>query len=119
MVRRETLERTGGLDERLFYWNDVDWCRAIWEAGFEVHCVPSSVIIHDEHNGGSRADHRQGRRSIVDFHQGAYRYYRKWHIRSPWSPAHAAALIGLTARALIVLASEEVRWAIRRGRTRD
>jgi N-acetylglucosaminyl-diphospho-decaprenol L-rhamnosyltransferase len=117
MVRRETVARAGPLDERLFYWNDVDWCRAIWEAGFEVHCVPASVIIHDEHNGGSRAGRKRSLRSIIDFHRGAYRYYRKWHARSPWSPANAAALVGLTVRAAVVLATEEVRWAIHLGRT--
>src|SRR5262249_20434351 len=114
MVRREAIDRAGPMDERFFvYWSDVDWCRAIWEAGFEVHCVPASVIIHDEHQGSQTARKPRSRRAIVDFHTGAYRYYRKWHIRHPLHPAHVVALAGLTARAVLVLATERVRWRLR------
>jgi GT2 family glycosyltransferase len=116
LVRREAIAAAGPVDERYFvYWSDVDWCRAIWEAGFEVHCVPESVIVHDEHKGGTRASKARSWASIVDFHRGAYLYYCKWHIRSAASPLHLAALAGLAARALLVLAAEQARWSIRPG----
>jgi GT2 family glycosyltransferase len=118
MARREAVERAGPMDPRHFiYWDDVDWCRAIWEAGYEVHYVPHAVIIHDEHKGGSRAGRKQSLTSIIAFHRGAYLYYRKWHVRSAWSVAHGLALAGLTARAAVVLASEQLRWLFRRRRT--
>ena len=102
--------------DRFFYWNDVDWCRAIWEADYEVHCVHDSLIIHDEHKGGTRASRRQSLASIIDFHRGAYLYYRKWHVPHPLHPSHGVALVGLTLRGLLVLGSEQVRWLAQWGR---
>lgn len=119
VVRREAVDRAGPMDRRYFvYWNDVDWCRAIWAAGYEIHLNPEAVIIHDEHKGGTRAGRKRSLAMIVDFHHGAYVYYRKWHVRRFWHPNHLAAIVGLTLRAALVVASEQVRWAVRpRGRT--
>jgi N-acetylglucosaminyl-diphospho-decaprenol L-rhamnosyltransferase len=117
LVRREAVAAAGLIDERYFvYWSDVDWCRAIWEAGYEVHCVPASVIVHDEHKGGTRASRQRSRAAIIDFHRGAYLYYRKWEAPNPLHPAHGLAAVGLTLRALLVLAHEQLRWARRPGR---
>jgi N-acetylglucosaminyl-diphospho-decaprenol L-rhamnosyltransferase len=114
LVRREAIERAGPMDERFFvYWSDVDWCRAMWAAGFEVWCVPDSVIVHDEHKGGTRPGRRRTWATIKDFHRGAYVYYRKWHVRRPWHPNHAAAAAGLAGRAVVVLAAEHLYWAVR------
>lgn len=117
MVRREAIERAGPMDERYFvYWSDVDWCRAISEAGFEVHCVPASVVIHDEHQGAKSGRRRRSRRAISDFHRGAYHYYRKWHVRRPWHPNHIVAVVGLTLRGSVVLVTEQVRWGMQQIR---
>jgi len=36
MIRRETFDEVGLLDENLFmYGDDVDWCRRCWKAGWE------------------------------------------------------------------------------------
>lgn len=113
MVRRETIERAGPMDEQFFvYWSDVDWCRAICEAGYQVHCVPDAVIIHDEHQGGTTVRRKRRSKATFDFHRGAYIYYRKWHVPHPLHPIHAVAIIGLTLRALCVVAVEELRWAV-------
>ncbi|MBC8159733.1 MAG: hypothetical protein H7Z42_00820 [Roseiflexaceae bacterium] len=113
LVRREAIAAAGPMDESYFcYWCDVDWCRAIWAAGYEVHCTPTSVIIHDEHKGGTRASKKRSRAAIVDFHRGAYLYYFKWHIRNAAHPMHLAALFGLSARGALVLAAENARWSL-------
>jgi GT2 family glycosyltransferase len=118
LARREAIERAGPIDERYFcYWSDVDWCRAIWESGYEVHCVPDSVIVHDEHKGGTRAGKQRSRAAIVDFHRGAYLYYHKWHVKHAAHPLHLAALAGLVARAALVLAAEHIRWSLRPQRS--
>jgi GT2 family glycosyltransferase len=117
LVRREAIAAAGLIDERYFvYWSDVDWCRAIWEAGYEIHCIPDSVITHDEHKGGTRASKQRSRAAIIDFHRGAYIYFRKWHVRRTWAPMHGVAIVGLTLRAALVLAAERVRWARRARR---
>lgn len=47
MVRREVLEKIGLLDTRYFmYFDDVDWCRSAWEAGYRVVYFPDSSMIH-------------------------------------------------------------------------
>lgn len=48
MVRRETFEKVGLLDEGLFmYGDDVDWCRRARNAGWEVMFFPGAQAIHD------------------------------------------------------------------------
>lgn len=116
LVRREAIARAGMIDDGFFvYWCDVDWCRAIWAAGFEVHCVPASVIVHDEHKGGTRPRGKRSAAAIIDFHRGAYRYYRKWHVPHPLHPANIIAVAGLTLRTALVCAVEQCRWVLRPG----
>jgi N-acetylglucosaminyl-diphospho-decaprenol L-rhamnosyltransferase len=106
MVRREAIARVGPLDERFFlYWNDVDWCRSFHADGHELHCVPDAVLVHDQHKGGTERTPAQSRRSAVDFHRGAYRYFRKWHARHPLNPMNAVAMLGLLTRLGFVLAA--------------
>jgi len=80
LVRREELDRIGTLDEDLFYFNDADFCKRLWDAGRQVVCLPQAEAVHHEHSGGSMISFRQRFRSLKWFHLGAYRYYRK-HVR--------------------------------------
>lgn len=53
LVRRETIEQVGLLDERFFiYSEDVDWCRRIHQGGWDVMFYPHAEAIH---YGGSSA----------------------------------------------------------------
>ncbi len=48
MIRRETFEAVGLLDEDLFmYGDDVDWCRRCWNVGWKVMFFPDARAIHD------------------------------------------------------------------------
>jgi GT2 family glycosyltransferase len=48
MIRRETFDQVGLLDEDLFmYGDDVDWCRRCWNAGWQVVFYPGARAIHD------------------------------------------------------------------------
>jgi GT2 family glycosyltransferase len=48
MIRRETFDTVGLLDEKLFmYGDDVDWCRRCWKAGWQVVFFPGAQAIHD------------------------------------------------------------------------
>ncbi|HEX4004999.1 MAG TPA: glycosyltransferase family 2 protein [Acidobacteriaceae bacterium] len=48
MIRRETFDEVGLLDEGLFmYGDDVDWCRRAWNAGWECVFYPGAGAIHD------------------------------------------------------------------------
>ncbi len=48
MVRRRTFDQVGGLDERFFpaWFEDVDLCRRILEAGWTIFFVPKSNFRH-------------------------------------------------------------------------
>jgi N-acetylglucosaminyl-diphospho-decaprenol L-rhamnosyltransferase len=53
LVRRAVLEQLGGFDEGFFmYCEDIDLCRRIWDAGWEVVFEPSALIVHE---GGASA----------------------------------------------------------------
>jgi GT2 family glycosyltransferase len=53
LVRREALERIGGLDEGFFlYCEDKDLCKRLWDRGYEVRFEPDSVA---QHEGGASA----------------------------------------------------------------
>ena len=48
MIRRETFDEVGLLDEDLFmYGDDVDWCRRARNAGWQVVFYPGGQAIHD------------------------------------------------------------------------
>ncbi|HWH61584.1 MAG TPA: glycosyltransferase family 2 protein [Terriglobales bacterium] len=48
MIRRETFNSVGLLDENLFmYGDDVDWCRRARKEGWDVVFYPGAQAIHD------------------------------------------------------------------------
>jgi GT2 family glycosyltransferase len=47
LVRREAYERTGGFDPHFFaYYEDVDWCKRLGEAGYALYYVPTAKVRH-------------------------------------------------------------------------
>ncbi len=48
MVRRSAVEKVGLLDERFFlYFEDMDWCRRFWQAGYAVYYLGAvAEIVH-------------------------------------------------------------------------
>ncbi len=47
MVRNAAVKDVGGMDERYFlYFEDVDWCRRMWLAGWRVVYMPQAVFSH-------------------------------------------------------------------------
>jgi GT2 family glycosyltransferase len=47
MVRTATLVQVGGFDERYFmYCEEIDLCRRIKSAGWEIYCLPQAEIVH-------------------------------------------------------------------------
>lgn len=47
MTRRQALEEVGPMDERFFmYFEDTDWCRRFWRAGWKVVYYPDAQMYH-------------------------------------------------------------------------
>jgi GT2 family glycosyltransferase len=66
LLRRETFAAVGGLDERFYlYYEDVDLCVRLRNAGYDVMLCPSATVIHD----ARRMSHRNLR-------------YIAWHLQS-------------------------------------
>lgn len=90
MVRREAMERAGGMDERYFlYAEDIDFCMAVKGAGYRVVYYPEAVVVH--HKGASsrqarRAANREFHRAMVLFHDkhfaAATPWWANWAIRA-------------------------------------
>lgn len=47
LVRDEAYQKVGGLDPNLFaYYEDVDWCKRISQAGYAIYYVPQAKVMH-------------------------------------------------------------------------
>jgi N-acetylglucosaminyl-diphospho-decaprenol L-rhamnosyltransferase len=76
MVRRQAYEQAGGLDEGFFmYSEEMDWCRRIKDAGWEIVYLPAATVIHHE---GKSSEQVVAERHIR-FQSSKVRYFRKHH----------------------------------------
>ena len=102
LVRREVLEQIGGFDEGYFmYSEELDLCRRIKQAGWQIVYLPTAQIIH--HEGKSSEQNVAARH--IRFQTSKVRYFRKFH-----GPGAAEAL---RAFILILFAVE---WALEAGK---
>lgn len=77
MIRREVLEKLKGLDERYFIWfEEVDFCKQAWNAGFEVWYVPSVTCVDYI---GQSFKQQPGMWRQKQFTKSMVQYFEKWH----------------------------------------
>jgi hypothetical protein len=114
-VRRSAFEAVGGFDEAFFmYFEEVDLCRRLAAAGWEVHFVPEARVTHV-----GAASTSQVRASMAVQHfRSTLRFYRR-HCRGPrlafWVATMRAKMLFRLARdaAALRLAREARRPALR------
>lgn len=105
-LRREAFDAIGGFDERFFFFvEDVDLCRRMWDAGWEVWFEPRAVI---EHAWGASWTQRPVR--FLWIHQRSLMRYVMKHRRGPWVLAYPLIGLGLVLR-FVLLA---IRWLFTR-----
>ena len=76
LVRRDALEEVGGLDEGYFmYAEEVDWCKRMHAAGWEVWYQPAAKVVHI--GGASSANRKPSREA--DLYRSRVRYFRTYH----------------------------------------
>ncbi|MFO8079846.1 MAG: glycosyltransferase family 2 protein [Armatimonadota bacterium] len=94
MVRGAALTAVGGMDEDFpIFFNDVDFCLRLWNAGWEVWFTPEASM---DHVGGA-ATRQVRRRMLTESHRSFVRFYRK-HYRGRiawWKYIGALALLKL------------------------
>ena len=101
-VRRRAFETVGGFDESFFLFvSDVDLCRRMWDAGWEVWFEPRAVA---EHAWGTSWTQRP-LKFLWSHQRSLFRYATK-HRRGAWILAYPFILGGLVLR-FVLLA---IRW---------
>lgn len=76
LTRREVVNQVGGLDEGFFmYSEELDWCKRIRNAGWEITYLPTARITHHE---GKSSEQVVPARHIY-FQSSKVRYVRKYH----------------------------------------
>ena len=113
LIPRHIIMKVGGLDRRLSYHVDADYCKRIADLGYPSYYLPTATIIHLNHKGGTMVSFRRRFRSLVEFHRGSYIYYRKHAARSLWTPIHLLVVLGLSARFLVSLLAQSCSEVIR------
>jgi GT2 family glycosyltransferase len=101
IVRRSAIEQAGMLDERFFmYWEDADWCRRMWLAGWEVVYFPRPCVIHSV----GVSSEKLVVRAAYEFHRSSFNLFKKYARPTHWF-VWMLISIGLYLRFCIVIAS--------------
>ena len=73
MVRRETIDQVGMLDETFFmYGEDIDWCYRIKEAGWKIYYTPKVTITH--YKGAS--SRKKPFKIVYEFHRAMFLFHK-------------------------------------------
>jgi GT2 family glycosyltransferase len=106
MVRRETCETTGFLDEDYFmYCEDIDYCYRINQQGWKIYYVPETSIIH--YKGESTK--KDNLDYVINFNKSLYLFYRKHFHHNYLSLFRWVILAGVLLRAVVVYIKNLVR----------
>ena len=97
LVRSHLLKSLGGFDEQFFYYyEDMDLCRRIWQAGYPILYMSDATIAH---LGGQST---KGRLSpiafVLDGQMTRYLYYYKYYGRRGVRRARRIALTSASLR---------------------
>jgi hypothetical protein len=90
LIRKSVVEKVGIFDERFFlYFEDLDFCRRVWEAGFQVYYFADAELVH--YHGRMSAE-KTGLRALLDrigrIHiESGMKYFKKfWGKKLPARP---------------------------------
>lgn len=77
MIRKNVIEKIGGLDERYFIWfEEVDYCKMVYKAGLEVWYTPDITCIDFIGKSFSQV---MGFKKQIMFTDSMQKYFHKWH----------------------------------------
>ncbi|MCC6475566.1 glycosyltransferase family 2 protein [bacterium] len=99
MISQRARAQVGNLDSRFFiYFEEVDWCKRVADAGFEIHVVKDAEVMHRRSTTMSKffIFSRQARA------QSAMNYFLKHHGKFGLFKLRAAMSAALLIRALLL-----------------
>lgn len=120
MLRRDASEALAGMDERFrpAWWEDVDLCRRLADAGYSLRFVPRAVA---RHVGGHSVKSLSVQRRLQAWYGGMLRYSEKHHSPGGYRRVRIAVLVGLTLRGLLsrLAGTPESEWQAYRVTARN
>ena len=121
LVRRETFEQIGYLDERLkIYYNDVDWCLRIRQAGWKIYFVYGAEVVH--YGGQTTAVTNRRFEQFDEMYRNVLFYYEKHFGRGTVVLYKLLMVAGFTPRIIfwqmVLLKKKDVtaRWRLTNAR---
>ena len=104
---RHVLDEIGLWDVRFpMFFSDVDWCKRVKQAGYDILFVPSAVVIH--HQGSSI---RQKRAQMIwTSHRSFYSYFKKYEQKFPIANEIYGSILWVTAATRILVYNMVGRW---------
>ena len=95
LLRRTAFDEVGGFDPGYFmYFEDLDLCRRLADAGWQSVHVPTAVVEHT----GAHSTRRSRNAMLRAHHASAYRYLAGQYGGLRWAPVRLALRLGLAAR---------------------
>jgi GT2 family glycosyltransferase len=84
ILRRDLVDQIGLFDPRFFlYYEEVDLCRRIYQAGFKIYYWPDLLVTHIGGTSAETVDHldfsSSGKQVTLWRIYSQLLYYRKWH----------------------------------------
>lgn len=96
LIPQTVLNKVGFLDEQIFmYAEDIDYCKRVSEAGYQVWSVKSAEIIHIGQGSGKKS------RALLGEYQGLCYYFAK-HYHNQYSMIRWILIIGAEFRAIFL-----------------
>ena len=103
-VRRDAFDAVGGFDERYFFFvEDVDLCRRLTDAGYEIWFDPGAEVVHEWGGSWSKKPLK-----FIWLHQWNLFTYVRTHYRGAWILAWPFIAAGLLVRFTLLA----LRWLI-------
>jgi N-acetylglucosaminyl-diphospho-decaprenol L-rhamnosyltransferase len=97
MARADVFRAVGGFDEDFFlYWEEVELCHRIKQAGFAVHALPTAKVLHV--GGATTGMHRPRERVPAFWHYSRNLYFQKTGAGGPLPLLNLATAICLITR---------------------
>lgn len=98
LFRADLLERLNGFDEQFYYYyEDVDLCHRVWDAGYPILYTPEATITH---LGGRSTTSRSRLPFELDKYRNRYRYFYKYYGRKGAHRSRQVTLAWLRVRHL-------------------
>ena len=103
LMRREVFEAIGDFDEQFSpaWFEDVDYCRRLANAGKELYVVPAARA---RHVGGASLEHMPYARFIDLWYRNMWRYAHKWFSPGKAEALRWALIVGMMLRCVAALA---------------